>query len=209
MGKIIFSAGSKGVPVGEVIAVIAEEGDDLSKLEMPTESKSAAKEESKPQEAPKQEAKEEPKEAKKEEAAPAPKAHRKIESSRPMFPSAERVLAENSLTEEEISKIKGTGLHGMLTKGDVLAALGKISSPYGSAASILENPVGASGKPAGVSTRRGGRREAEGLPGKAAARRMSEELTLASMSLDSSQDVTIAPELASGFCHDAPSRFPP
>lgn len=35
MGKILFPSGSKNVPVGETIAVLAEEGDDLSKLEVP------------------------------------------------------------------------------------------------------------------------------------------------------------------------------
>jgi hypothetical protein len=56
------------------------------------------------------------------------------------------MLQESNLSDEQVSKIKGTGRHGILTKGDILAAEGKIKSPYGSAASILEHPMGPSGK---------------------------------------------------------------
>jgi pyruvate/2-oxoglutarate dehydrogenase complex dihydrolipoamide acyltransferase (E2) component len=35
MGKIISQAGSQKIPVGQIIAVLAEEGDDLSTLEVP------------------------------------------------------------------------------------------------------------------------------------------------------------------------------
>ena len=37
MGKIISQAGSQKIPVGQIIAVLAEEGDDLSALEIPTD----------------------------------------------------------------------------------------------------------------------------------------------------------------------------
>lgn len=40
-----------------------------------------------------------------------------------------RLLQEYGVEDPE--KIKGTGLRGMLTKGDVLAFLGKASSPTG------------------------------------------------------------------------------
>lgn len=145
MGKIVFQAGSKGVPVGEVIAVLAEEGDDLSKLEVPSDLSPH------PETVPTQDKKEEPKESKpaskeatKEEAAS--KEHLKLDVSKPMLPSVQRLLEESNMSNEQISKIKGTGRHGMLTRGDVLAALGKISSPYGSAAGVVDNPMGASGK---------------------------------------------------------------
>jgi hypothetical protein len=39
------------------------------------------------------------------------------------------LLQEHSVQDPE--KIKGTGVRGMLTKGDVLAFLGKASSPTG------------------------------------------------------------------------------
>lgn len=148
MGKIVFDAGSKGVPVGEVIAVLAEEGDDLSQLEVPKDL--SPKQEAIPtqdapkEEAPKEEAKQEKSETTQTESDPKP--HRKIDHSKPMFPSVERLLQESSLSDEQVAKIKGTGRHGMLTQGDILAAEGKIKSPYGSAAGLIDNPMGASGK---------------------------------------------------------------
>lgn len=180
MGKIVFQAGSKGVPVGEVIAVLAEEGDDLSKLEVPSDLSPQA------QAIPTTDApKEAPKEEKKESApAPssAPKAHRKLDHSKPMFPSVERMLLETSLSDEAISKIKGTGRHGMLTKGDILAAEGKISSPFGSAAGFVDNPMGASGKRAnevsgaGVRGRHGASAAESGGPRVHTLRPLSEHL---------------------------------
>ncbi|GMK59653.1 hypothetical protein CspeluHIS016_0802590 [Cutaneotrichosporon spelunceum] len=142
LGKIVFKAGSKNVPVGEVIAVLAEEGDDLSKLEVPSDL--SPKHEAIPtvdsQEPPKQA----PKDTK--TAAAPDKAHRQIDHSKPMLPSVAIMLQQSNLSDEQIAEIKGTGLHGMLTRGDILAAEGKIKSAYGSAASLLSNPMGASGK---------------------------------------------------------------
>jgi pyruvate/2-oxoglutarate dehydrogenase complex dihydrolipoamide acyltransferase (E2) component len=47
----------------------------------------------------------------------------------PVFPSVIRLLNESGI--EDYKKIKGTGVRGMLTKGDVLSFLGKASSPTG------------------------------------------------------------------------------
>jgi len=49
--------------------------------------------------------------------------------SKPLLPSVLRLLIEHSITNPEA--IKGTGVRGQLTKGDVLAYLGKASSPTG------------------------------------------------------------------------------
>lgn len=43
-------------------------------------------------------------------------------------------------------KLKGTGRGGMLTKGDVLVALGKIKNAYGSAEKMYTDPLGPSGR---------------------------------------------------------------
>jgi pyruvate/2-oxoglutarate dehydrogenase complex dihydrolipoamide acyltransferase (E2) component len=37
MGKILVQAGENKVPVGQVIAILAEEGDDISSIEVPTD----------------------------------------------------------------------------------------------------------------------------------------------------------------------------
>lgn len=60
---------------------------------------------------------------------PSTSTHKHVEHSRPLFPSVARLLQENDVAN--IEEIKGTGVRGMLTKGDVLAYLGKASGPTG------------------------------------------------------------------------------
>lgn len=125
--------GSKNVPVGKIIALIAEDGDDISNLEVPKEDPSEAA-------APKQESQPETPEKGASAATPSdierqqpPKQNSHeihIKHSNPLFPSVQRLLTENGL--ENADAIKGTGIRGMLTKGDVLAYLGKVSTPLGS-----------------------------------------------------------------------------
>ena len=55
-------------------------------------------------------------------------------------------LLESDLSSAQISKLKGTGRGGMLTKGDVLVAMGKITNAYGSAEKLNMDVMGASGK---------------------------------------------------------------
>ena len=114
------------MPVGKTIALIAEEGDDISNLQVPLEDGPPLSTQSSSN----------PESAKKQVEAPppapsAPPSHsaHDIEHSRPLFPSVMRLLLENNITDA--NKIKGTGVRGMLTKGDVLAFLGKASSPLG------------------------------------------------------------------------------
>jgi pyruvate/2-oxoglutarate dehydrogenase complex dihydrolipoamide acyltransferase (E2) component len=121
--------GSKNVPVGKVIAMLAEEGDDISNIEAP-------KDESAP--APKQESAPSPPSGSASSSAP-PKAdaskpsgehaHGTPTHSRPLFPSVLRLLQEAGVSDA--AQIKGTGMRGMLTKGDVLAFLGRASGPLG------------------------------------------------------------------------------
>jgi len=118
--------GEKGIPVGKVIALIVEEGDDISNLEVPKE------EGSKPSE-PTRTAEPEKKPDTPPSSVPAPPSpsesavHIHIEG--PVFPSVMRLLNEAGI--KDYQKIKGTGVRGMLTKGDVLAYMGKASSPTG------------------------------------------------------------------------------
>lgn len=120
--------GAKNVPVGKVIALLAEEGDDISNLQPPKEEKPAPKQEASSSTTPRSE----PPKPTPETSAPLPpqshsSAH--VSHSRPLFPSVHRLLLEFNVTNPE--EIKGTGVRGMLTKGDVLAFLGKASSPQG------------------------------------------------------------------------------
>lgn len=97
MGKIIVQAGAQKIPVGQVIAVLAEEGDDLSSItipETPAASASAS-------EQPKQEAKEEAKSAEQKSAEQKAREqprderthreHKEIKHPKPLFPSVSRL----------------------------------------------------------------------------------------------------------------------
>ncbi|KAK4701205.1 hypothetical protein P7C70_g5030, partial [Phenoliferia sp. Uapishka_3] len=126
--------GSTGVQVGEIIALLAEEGDDISNLVVPASTVSA------PESAPTPAAPSPPPTPKTEPtppkvtAAPAPtsspKAHAHPKHSRPLLPSVMRLLSIAGI--EDASVITATGHKGMLTKGDVLAFLGEIPNARGS-----------------------------------------------------------------------------
>ncbi|KAF5379912.1 hypothetical protein D9757_007183 [Collybiopsis confluens] len=127
LGKIIVPDGTKNVKIGKIIAMLAEEGDDITSLQPPaedTEPSAAQAETATPPSPPPP------------GASPEPTAHHQphstepISHSGPIFPSVHRLLAENGISD--LGKITGTGVRGMVTKGDVLAFLGKASGPLGS-----------------------------------------------------------------------------
>ncbi|KAJ6488460.1 single hybrid motif-containing protein [Mycena vitilis] len=127
MGKILVPDGSKNIAVGKLIALLAEEGDDISNLEPPQEKESPRKQqqsESAEARPPAQEFKPSPSPVSQPAHSSKPPSH-----SRPIFPSVHRLLFEHDISKP--SDIKGTGVRGMLTKGDVLAFLGKASGPMG------------------------------------------------------------------------------
>ncbi|KAJ9108090.1 hypothetical protein QFC19_002555 [Naganishia cerealis] len=166
MGKILVQAGENKVPVGQVIAILAEEGDDLASIEVPSDlapegsstsstSASAGSTNASASENNGSESKSEQTSTTSAKSdSPASKGepntvdggndhhHHKITHSKPLFPSVLRLLADSALSAEEISKLKGTGKHGMLTKGDVLFALGKIKDARGSAAKLAPTVIG-------------------------------------------------------------------
>ncbi|TCD60763.1 hypothetical protein EIP91_009544 [Steccherinum ochraceum] len=143
LAKILVSDGAKGIEVGSPIALLAEEGDDISNIDVskyaspePTPSSSST---SKPAESQPQQSSPPPpptpsKSASTSDAAPHSQVH--PTSSRPLFPSVLRILAENGISEAD--KIKGTGVRGMVTKGDVLAYLGKASGPLGTYKALMD-----------------------------------------------------------------------
>lgn len=119
------SEGIKNVSVGRVIALLAEEGDDISNLEVPKEELKAAVPQPKtsvpsPASSPSPPT---------PELAKEPKMHSHATHSNHLIPSVVRLLIEGGITDAGV--IKGTGVRGMLTKGDVLAYLGKASNPLG------------------------------------------------------------------------------
>lgn len=132
LAKILVGNGSKDVPVGKAIALLAEEGDDLSNIEVPQEDSPAPA----PTPAP---ASGSPADATAPASTPSSAPPSPVGGAGgevlhappggPYLPSVARLLAEKHVTDP--SQIKGTGLHGRLTKGDVLAFLGEASSPTG------------------------------------------------------------------------------
>ncbi|KAL2181790.1 uncharacterized protein P884DRAFT_326437 [Thermothelomyces heterothallicus CBS 202.75] len=133
--KVIQGEGSKGVQVGTRIAVIAEEGDDISSLQIPPDETPQA---AKAAEAPKTQAPAAPATpaSPEPESTPAtspPKTPVKpsgktLNKSYPLLPSVIHLLKENGLDESAVSGITPTGPNGRLLKGDVLAFLGKINA---------------------------------------------------------------------------------
>lgn len=125
--------GAKNIQVGKLIALLAEEGDDLANLEVPKdESAPAAPQEPKNEQAPPTAVPDKTPDTSSQPSKP----HELPSHSRPLFPSVLRILQENGISEAD--KIKGTGIRGMITKGDVLTFLGKASGPLGSYQAALE-----------------------------------------------------------------------
>ncbi|KAL8276843.1 hypothetical protein RQP46_010774 [Phenoliferia psychrophenolica] len=142
MGKIVVPNGTSGVEVGKIIALLAEEGDDISNLVVPAPSASSSapppptsapappptpKAETP---APKAASPAPPAPAATPSPAPTAHAHAHPTHPRPLLPSVLRLLSIAGI--EDATVVVATGHKGMLTKGDVLAYLGEIPSPRGS-----------------------------------------------------------------------------
>lgn len=134
--------GAKGVAVGKVIAMLAEEGDDISNVEVPAdqsgEKERSAKKDSdettKATESSSPEASSSSKESessKSERLEPAAEPKHAPKLSKPVMPSVLRLLADFNVSSADAESINGTGVKGRLTKGDVLTFLGKAQGPTG------------------------------------------------------------------------------
>ncbi|CAO3698786.1 hypothetical protein G6F70_004130 [Rhizopus microsporus] len=122
LAKIILKEGNKA-PVNTLIALIAEEGDDLSNIEIPEEEKEApaAKVEEKEQEN---------KKAPEASKGPAvsPISHHDIDTKqlkKPLSPAVLSLVLKYGI--KDVGSIKPSGYGGRILKGDVLAHLGLIA----------------------------------------------------------------------------------
>lgn len=127
IGKIMISAGTEGVAVNEVIAVLLEDGEgesDLDGFDAGSSSKAdAASPETRQDDAKTEEASEPVK-----SAAPTSKGDRIFAS-----PLAKRLAEQNNI---DLSNVKGTGPHGRIVKADIeQAQKGGVSS----AASVVSS----------------------------------------------------------------------
>jgi pyruvate/2-oxoglutarate dehydrogenase complex dihydrolipoamide acyltransferase (E2) component len=104
MTDIKVQDGANKIPVGQVIAILAEEGDDLASIEVPkdlgpedssapssssSEKKEAVPEKKEEKPAPKEEKKTAPAPERKEE--PSHAGHKVVKHSKPLFPSVSRL----------------------------------------------------------------------------------------------------------------------
>ncbi|KAG8166076.1 hypothetical protein KVR01_004628 [Diaporthe batatas] len=143
MMKVLTGDGAKGVQVGTRIAVIAEEGDDISSLEIP------------PEDTPKQASAPKAPE-KSSEPAPVPQEERTAsepakhgargggkaqKQTYPLFPSIIQLLHQNGIDESKIHEIPATGPKGRLLKGDVLVYLGKAKADSASNVEEIYNKL--------------------------------------------------------------------
>ena len=133
MAKIVIAAGSQNVAVGAVIAVLAEEGEDVSSVTVPDDAPAAAA--SAPTPAPVAEAQPAAASAPVTPAPAAPAAAPQPSTTR-LFasPLARRIAAQNELPLEGV---RGTGPNGRIIKADVEAALRQAPSAAAAAVSAL------------------------------------------------------------------------
>lgn len=116
MAKILVDAGTDNVPVGQIIAILAEEGEDVADIEVPAatpvpaSASAPAAEPEAPAPAPA------PMTAAPAPAPAAPSTDGRVKAS----PLAKRIAANEGL---DITAINGTGPHGRIVKRDVEAAL--------------------------------------------------------------------------------------
>ncbi|KAM7189271.1 pyruvate dehydrogenase complex protein X component, mitochondrial [Rhypophila sp. PSN 637] len=130
--KIMQGDGSKGVQVGTRIAVIAEEGDDISKLEIPADE--ASKKVDAPAPEPAASSAPEPTETPSSSSEASAKSSGKAQKQTyPLYPSVAHLLKVNGLDASVADSIPATGPNGRLLKGDVLAHLGQINAETPSA----------------------------------------------------------------------------
>ena len=147
MAKIFAPDGSKTVQVGTRIAVLADEGDDISSLEIPADDSNPvskppdnvnkaeeggeSKQESKPTPSPDPTAT--PSKPPPSRSAPASSPSGPGQNTKyPLYPSVIALIHENHLSDSDVVKIPATGPQNRLLKGDVLAYLGSIASDYSS-----------------------------------------------------------------------------
>ncbi len=154
MAKIFAQDGSKSVQVGTRIAVLADEGDEISSLEIPADDSNPV---SKPADNVKKAEEETPQKDKEASSSsygstetsaadaptgtPAnPRQSRKAPVSSPsgphqnpkypLYPSVIALIHENHLSDADVAKIPASGPQNRLLKGDVLAYLGSIEPEY-------------------------------------------------------------------------------
>lgn len=121
LAKILVADGSHNVQVGTPIAVLAEEGDNLDELEMPS---AAPESNAAPAPAPEKEPSASPSGESAPKPAPKIADHVEAPAGQTLSPAVERLMHVNGISDASV--VKGTGPQGRILKGDVLAYIGSI-----------------------------------------------------------------------------------
>lgn len=130
-------AGTKVVQVGSRIGVLAEQGDDLSSLELPSEDNPSPGSRPVNTQSVKKDTTSPPPEDRPTQVESSAKStpdtsHKHATPKTPHMssPSVSHLLNTHGITKDNISRISTTGPKGRLLKGDVLAFLGKIEKSW-------------------------------------------------------------------------------
>jgi len=141
--KIMQGDGSKGVQVGSRIAVLAEEGDDISQLELPAdespkqqqqqvEKQSASEQGQRPVESDNKPAASRTEStqagASESQSSPTRPSGKPQKQKYPLLPSVAHLMKEHGIDESKVGEMTPTGPNGRLLKGDVLAYMGSIKA---------------------------------------------------------------------------------
>ncbi|WP_262691625.1 pyruvate dehydrogenase complex dihydrolipoamide acetyltransferase [Kordiimonas aestuarii] len=124
VAKILVEEGTDDVPVGKIIAMLAEEDEDVSDVKVPTDDKKA-------EAAPKAEETDDAEEEKQEEVKPSSASSEKKPEGKPSKAEGERIkaspLAKRIASQEglDLKALDGTGPNGRIVKRDIEAALEK------------------------------------------------------------------------------------
>lgn len=133
MAKIILGDDSKGIKVGTRIGVLADVGDDLSKLEISIEDSTstiAPKEQSGPKIEDTNHAKSSATSESKLGSKPNSALNLGKKQAYPLLPSVQHLIRLHNIDQSSIDKITPSGPNNRLLKGDVLAFLGQVSKSY-------------------------------------------------------------------------------
>ncbi|KAA1067852.1 hypothetical protein PGT21_018731 [Puccinia graminis f. sp. tritici] len=142
MGSQLFGPGTKTttktINVGEVIAILGEQEEDIKATDVPSEWNSQnSSTSSDHNSASAQEGQaHSPSSTVQSQTSTANPPGQVLKTLLPLSPAVSRIL--NELGVKDATKIKGTGLRGRLTKGDVLTHFKKASSPSGTAQKMIQ-----------------------------------------------------------------------
>lgn len=165
LGKILKQDGEGDIPVGQPIAFLAEEGDDLSQIPESAQQESPTQKKEEPQASSGETEQNTQQESKSLNTSVGASHHLSHDLVHGLKPSVQRLLlSSSSVSESSLRQFLSD--HPKPSKGDALAFLGRIPAAEGSLtperlSKISMSPYGADGKPKNVSPAAAGQAKKE------------------------------------------------